>query len=154
MILISHRGNIDGKYPNFENNPIYVNKALKNGYDVEIDVWCVDNRWYLGHDSPEHEITLDYLKNDKFWCHAKNINALNGMLKEGNIHCFWHQEDDVTLTSNGYMWTYTGKKLTSKSIAVLPELNNNNTVTMLPKNILGICSDFIQNYDLNHGSYL
>ena len=34
MILISHRGNIDGKYPDFENNPIYVNKALKNGYDV------------------------------------------------------------------------------------------------------------------------
>ena len=139
MILISHRGNIDGKYPDFENNPIYINKALKNGYDVEIDVWCMDNRWYLGHDSPDHEITLDYLKNDKFWCHAKNIDALHGMLKEGDIHCFWHQEDDFTLTSKGVIWTC--KETTSKSICVLPE----KTGTEIGE-CLGICSDIINEY--------
>ena len=59
MILISHRGNVDGIYPEMENNPIYINKALNSGYDVEIDVWCIDNRWYLGHDSPQYEITSD-----------------------------------------------------------------------------------------------
>ena len=141
MIYISHRGNMDGVYPDFENNPIYINKALKNGFDVEIDVWCMDNRWYLGHDSPQHEITLSYLKDDRFWCHAKNVDALHGMLKEGNIHCFWHQEDDVTLTSKGFIWTYPGEQLTENSICVLPEKNKE-----IPKKAFGICSDFVVYY--------
>ena len=141
MILISHRGNIDGAYPTFENNPVYINKAVHCGFDVEIDVWCVDNRWYLGHDSLQHEVTLSYLKNDKFWCHAKNIEALYGMLEEGDIHCFWHQEDDVTLTSNNYMWTYPNKELHPKSICVLPEKHG-----LIPEGVAGICSDHILKY--------
>jgi|TARA_B100000959_G_C14826137_1_gene559891 hypothetical protein len=66
--------------------------------------------------------------------------ALNKMLKQ-DIHCFWHQKDDVTLTSKGYMWTYPGKLLTDNSITVLPEINND-----IPKKCLGICSDYIVNY--------
>ena len=38
------------------------------------------------------------------------------MLSYSDIHCFRHQEDDVTLTSRGYMWTYPGKPLTEKQI--------------------------------------
>ncbi len=131
---------MDGKYVEFENNPIQIDRALKNGFDVEIDVWYKDDGWYLGHNEPQYKVNLKYLKNDKFWCHAKNIDALHMML-ENNIHCFWHQEDDVTLTSKGYMWTYPGKKLTENSICVLPEKNNE-----FPKKCLGICSDFIVNY--------
>ena len=103
-------------------------------------MWYKDGEWFLGHDGPENYVVLDFLKNDKLWCHAKNIEALNMMLKE-NIHCFWHQEDDVTLTSKGYMWTYSGKPLTDTSICVLPEKNNEK-----PKKLLGICSDFVVNY--------
>ena len=141
MILISHRGNMDGIYPEMENNPIYIDRALKNGYDVEIDVWYEDGTWYLGHDKPQYKIDLDYLKNDKFWCHDKNIEALNRMLKE-DIHCFWHQEDDVTLTSKGYMWTYPGKPLTDNSICVKPKKNDK-----IMKKTFGICSDFIVYYN-------
>ena len=39
-----------------------------------------------------------------------------------------------------------GRKITDNSIAVLPENNNDNVLTMLPKKVLGICSDFIVNY--------
>ena len=140
MFYISHRGNIFGPNKNEENKIDYINYAIKLGFDVEIDVWCIDNRWYLGHDSPQYEITSDYLKNDKFWCHAKNIEALNRMLKE-DIHCFWHQEDDVTLTSKGYMWTYPGKPLTDNSICVKPKKNDK-----IMKKTFGICSDFIVYY--------
>ena len=65
------------------------------------------------------------------------------MSKSSNIHYFWHQEDDVTLTSRGYLWTYPGKQLTEKSICVLPELENKKSKVILPKNVAGICSDFI-----------
>jgi hypothetical protein len=140
MILISHRGNLNGKIPEYENNPLYIDRALGKGYDVEIDVWFRDNIFFLGHDYPTYRVEVDYLRNKKLWCHAKNINALNMML-DNDIHCFWHQEDDVTLTSCGFMWTYPGKQLTSKSICVLPEKNN-----QIPKKAFGICSDYVVYY--------
>ena len=148
MILISHRGNINGRKPHHENSPTYINTALMRGYDVEIDVWYEGDGWYLGHDEPKYKTDLNYLKNDKLWCHAKNIEALNKMSSHSDIHCFWHQEDDVTLTSRNFLWTYSGKKLTENSVAVLPELNNDNALTMLPKKLIGICSDYIVNYKM------
>ena len=35
MILISHRGNLNGKKVDEENSPKYIEKALKEGFDVE-----------------------------------------------------------------------------------------------------------------------
>ena len=144
MILISHRGKINGKNKNRENSIEYISEALNLGFDVEIDVWYKDGEWFLGHDDPENYVVLDFLKNDKLWCHAKNIEALNKMLSYPQIHCFWHQEDDVTLTSRNFIWTYPGKPLTESSIVVLPELNSKTTI--LPPNIFGVCSDYILNY--------
>jgi hypothetical protein len=141
MILISHRGNLNGKIENSENEPDYIRRALDAGFDCEIDVWYKDSSFYLGHDEPTHKIVVDFLKKPGLWCHAKNIEALNIMLTYRDIHCFWHQEDDVTLTSRGNMWTYPGKPLTENSICVLPEKNNE-----IPKKVLGICSDYIVNY--------
>ena len=35
MILISHRGNIDGRNPDMENNPSYIMRAVRENFDVE-----------------------------------------------------------------------------------------------------------------------
>ena len=123
MIYISHRGNLTAKSEKDENNPDYVMKAVESGFDVEIDVWFIENNFYLGHDNPQFKIDRNFLKNDKFWCHAKNIDALNELSKI-DTHYFWHQEDDFTLTNKGIIWTYPGKYLTSNSICVLPERVN------------------------------
>ena len=56
MKLISHRGNVDGKYPQYENLPEYVDKALDLGYDVEVDLWIDNDGYYLGHDEPTYPI--------------------------------------------------------------------------------------------------
>ena len=80
MYLISHRGNIEGK-TKWENHPNYIQEAIEEGFDVEIDVWFVDNKLYLGHDLPQYEIDHDFLINDKLWCHAKNIESLQIMNK-------------------------------------------------------------------------
>ena len=141
MILISHRGNINGKDEDRENHPEYIQEALDKGYNVEIDVWDIFGSYFLGHDNPEYLVKKEFLNNDKLWCHAKNIEALYGMLEEGDIHCFWHQEDDVTLTSNNYMWTYPNKELHPKSICVLPEKHG-----LIPEGVAGICSDHILKY--------
>jgi len=143
MFFISHRGNIKGPKTKYENSPDYIESALKLGFDVEIDIYFYNNCLWLGHDSPKYKIqNNDWLKNNKLWCHAKNIQALNLMLKEKDMHCFWHQEDDCALTSKGYIWTYPGKDLLSNSIVVLPELYKIKKFS----NISGICSDYISNY--------
>jgi len=140
MILISHRGNIKGKQPKLENNPTYIDLAIKKGYNVEVDVWY-NNGFWLGHDEPIYPIGISYLKNKKLWCHAKNIEALYIMKIEKNIHYFWHETDTITLTSKGYIWAYPGKQPIKNSIAVMPELNNDAT-----NECVGICSDYIEEY--------
>ena len=57
MKVIAHGGNLNGPNANEENRPSYINNAIKSGYDVEIDVWYVDNKWYLGHDDPRYHIS-------------------------------------------------------------------------------------------------
>ena len=48
MRLISHRGNVDGKYPQYENLPEYVDKAIDLGYDCEVDLWVLSSaKWNL-----------------------------------------------------------------------------------------------------------
>lgn len=141
MILISHRGNLDGPQPRWENEPFYVMHALNKGFNVEIDVWYLNGNVYLGHDNPEHLIDLSFLKDQRLWCHAKNLNALELMLEE-KIHCFWHEKDTVTITSRGYVWTYPGKQLITNAIACMPETEHFEDI----HNAYGVCSDFILGY--------
>ena len=140
MIFISHRGNISGIRSNDENNPNYINTALKLGYEVEVDVRFENGKFFLGHDFSQYHIDNEFLLNSKIWCHAKTKEALEA-LEKIKAHYFWHQEDDYTITSKGYIWTYPGKKLFDKSICVLPEKYNYENF-----NCLGICSDFIEKY--------
>ena len=138
MIKIAHRGNIQGPNPAEENKPSYINKAIEAGYNVEVDVWSIEGKLFLGHDNPSYEVTLEFLNNDKFWCHCKNIEALEALLKEG-VRCFFHDIDDATLTSDGFIWTYPGKQLTKKSICVMPERDN----WKIENNVAGVCSDYM-----------
>ena len=142
MILISHRGNTNGKNPEKENTVSYIQQALKKGYHCEIDLCKWDGKhFYLGHDEPGEKVSLQWLGARLVWCHAKNLLALENLQKLKTKY-FWHQEDDYTLTSNGFIWTYPGKKLSKKSICVLPELKK----IRIPKHISGICSDKIEKY--------
>jgi len=145
MILISHRGNINGSNPLKENHPDYIKEALNADYDVEVDVWYTD-KLMLGHDNPQYEFDIHtflvyYGKN--IWWHCKNIKALNYFQNYScaYLNYFWHEEDTITLTSQNYIWAYPGKQPIKDSIAVMPEFNNDDT-----SQCLGICSDYIVNY--------
>lgn len=141
MILISHRGNINGKKPDQENNPEYVLKALEQGYHVEVDVWW-NNGYWLGHDEPTYEIDISFLQRESIWCHAKNLNAFARLIKNFNVRCFWHQEDDYTLTSCGHIWTFPKKLLYYDSVCVMPELGYQGDISQC----YAICSDYIEEY--------
>ena len=144
MILISHRGNIDGINKYKENTIPYIIEAINQGYDVEIDVWFIDNEFWLGHDSPLTTVDKKFLNNNKLWVHCKNIDALYELHTYCN--CFFINTDKVSLTSKNILWTYTGEKLTPDSICVLPELSNYTKEEL--NSCYGICSDYIKNYKL------
>jgi len=147
MILISHRGNTNGRIEESENNPEYIDETLRMGFDVESDVWFKNEQWWLGHDEPQYPISSDWLeeRQDKLWIHCKNIEAVIE-LESGNKHYdgfnfFWHEYDTLTLTSLSYIWVYPGKQPIKRSIAVMPELFNDDI-----SSCVGVCSDYIQNY--------
>lgn len=142
MILISHRGNINGRILENENRPNYVEDTLGLGFDVEIDVWFKDGEFYLGHDEPQYEVDYKFLLNEKLWCHAKNVDAILEM-KKYTIHYFWHEQDTLTLTSKNYIWAYPGKQPIKRSIAVMPELFNEDI-----SQCIGVCSDYVLKYKL------
>ena len=99
MILISHRGNLNGVNLNLENNPKHIDDVIKMGFDVEVDIRLNNGVIFLGHDYSKYEISLDWLKkrSDKLWVHCKNVDSIV-YLDEfgGDINYFWHQNDVVT----------------------------------------------------------
>ena len=60
MILISHRGNIDGRKPQLENGQRYCQTAIDAGYNVEIDVWVYDDIFWTGHARPQYRVDEDF----------------------------------------------------------------------------------------------
>lgn len=142
MKFIAHRGNTAGPNPKRENSVDYINEALAKGFDVELDIWYINDIWYLGHDYNQYEIGFNFIwKNrTKFWCHAKNKEALFELLKYHQINCFWHQEDKYTITSKRFIWAYPGSKLVSNSICVMPERVKYSHEDL--KQCYAICSDF------------
>lgn len=140
--LIAHRGNVHGPNNEQENKLSHIQKALDAGYDVEIDLWYdpLRNELKLGHDEPMYKCDHAFLCKEKLWIHCKNVDALE-YCKDTKISnpYFWHQEDDVTLTSNGLFWTFPGKPLTKYSIAVMPETKSFRRIL----SCMAICSDYV-----------
>ena len=144
MILIAHRGNINGRFESWENEPTYIDLAIKKGYDVEVDIWFKDNMLWLGHDKPDYGIDFRFIRDrlSKLWVHCKNVEAVVYFKECGYpVNYFWHEEDTLTLTSHNHLWVYPAKQPILNSIAVMPELNNDDV-----SQCLGICSDYIEKY--------
>jgi hypothetical protein len=141
MKVICHRGNLNGPNPDKENQPEYIDIAIKSGFDVEIDVWSSYDSLYLGHDGPQYKIDFRWLRDrlTRVWIHCKNMEAVQSLLDSGyDFNIFWHQTDDMTLTSHKYCWTFPGKKLNERSIAVMPELETDWNFSIA----CAVCTDF------------
>lgn len=149
MKLISHRGNINGRVEDRENHPAYIDEAIELGYDVEVDIWYHQHTFWLGHDEPTYKIDFNWLTDRclNLWVHCKDLATIS-IIKDSQsdlveLNYFYHNVDDCTLTSKNDIWVYPGKQPVQNSIAVLPEIFNDDLSTCT-----GICSDNIK----SHGS--
>jgi len=144
IIYIAHRGLTRGPSKNFENQPNTIRTALSKGYECEVDLWVVDGQYYLGHDEPQYNVTLDFLKTPGLWIHAKSLAALHWLTQSDlGLNYFWHENDSYTLTSKGYIWTYPGKSLTDRSVMVMPEMADPTLANTKGVTCYAICSDFV-----------
>ena len=145
MKLISHRGNLEGPNPERENHPDYIMEAIQAGYDVEIDVWFKDGKFYLGHDEPQYLFPYDLLNGyyNKLWIHCKDMESLSNLNEldsnGSKLNYFSHENDLGVLTSRGYIWS---ANLYKRGILVMPEVFEKEP----NEHTLGICSDYITKY--------
>lgn len=155
MKIISHRGNLEGTDPSTENTIQQIYKCIDLGFDVEVDVWVIDDQICLSHDNPtymenKHIVELKdiYELSDKLWIHCKNKEALE-YFSSKSFHYFWHETDRYTLTNRGIGWVLVGQFPYSKSVIVLPEsisLYNPPYGYEYIKNSYGICTDYPLKY--------
>jgi hypothetical protein len=124
MRIISHRGNLYGPNQKTENSIDSIYSAISLGFDIEIDIWLVDNKLYLGHDSPQYCTSIEWLKNhsDKLWIHCKNMDSLEFLLDYKELNIFGHSNDDFVLTSKQNIFCKPGMKINKRSVIVMPEL--------------------------------
>jgi hypothetical protein len=145
MKIISHRGNLEGPDLLTENSPSQIEKCLELGFDCEIDLRILNGELFLGHDSAQYSISIEWLlsKSQMLWIHCKDSHSLSFLKKrDPKFNFFWHENDRHTITSRGIFWNFPGGAITDDSIAVLPEnwwdLDLHGAITRS----LGICTDF------------
>ena len=138
MRIISHRGNLCGPEEN-DNVPSKIQEAAER-FLVEIDVWHIKNQWFLGHDKPEHLVSFEFISHPNFIIHTKNLDALSSLINT-DLHYFWHQADDFTLTSKNLIWTYPNKKVTPNSIIVCQ--TQEEVKKYKSTKVWGICTDYV-----------
>ncbi len=98
MRIISHRANLIG--PSDSCSEFKILRALKMGFDIEIDVRGDGHRLWIGHDRPEFLLPRDVVSNEmlsRIWYHAKDLTAVE-LLPAGAM-VFAHADDDFTIVS-------------------------------------------------------
>ena len=105
MKIISHRGNVRGPIPDKENRPSYIDCAIGNGYDVEIDVRLIAGQLWLGHDELQYKVEHSWLQPRKeyLWIHCKDLAAAKECWE---YQSFCHTSDPYTYTSTGKIWLH------------------------------------------------
>jgi hypothetical protein len=99
LVLVSHRGNLDGPNPSRENSLDYIDEAIKAGFKVEVDLRRVNEQFFFGHDYPQHPVDATWIfdREDSLLLHLKDFEALKHA--QPSWHTFCHANDPYTITS-------------------------------------------------------
>ena len=145
MKLISHRGNIRGPIPDKENRPSYIDCAIGNGYDVEIDVNYVNGELWLGHDEPQYKVTHTGIqeRSQYLWLHCKDFESAKECWK---YQAFCHSGDPFVFTSNNKIWLHGENEsiYTLDDMTLIPVINEQESTSFHTANGIpfGVCTDY------------
>ena len=142
MILISHRGNIDTVNLERENTKSYIQEAIDLGYDVRY----INNKFWLGHDEPDHEVDIEWLtkRKNNLWIHCKDFLSLAKLINS-DLRIFYHQDENHTIIGNTKaIWSHDIDDANHQSIIPLIDIDSVNSFKNFNQKYYGICSDFIK----------
>ncbi len=141
---IYHRGNSRGA-PTVENNPRHLSTLVGAGHHVEVDVWIRDGVFCVGHDRPEHPVSLSWLEAlaPRALIHCKDgatFVGLRAMFAERGIAAdlFYHTTEDYALSTGGKIIVYPGKEVFPNCLSMMPESVNRDPIA---ETCAEICSD-------------
>ena len=145
-MIISHRCNTNG--PSEKENTIKeLLKCVYSGFLVEIDVWIIDKKIFMGHDNPVEEIDINFLLkySDKLFIHCKNIESLCYLKQFKKLCVFGHSNDEFVLTSHLDVFCRVGV-IKRDCICVMPELSNEKFSKGELKSCKHILTDYPNRY--------
>jgi hypothetical protein len=156
MKLISHRGNIIGPNPNRENSPSYIDTAISAGYEVEVDINYMNGKFYLGHDTPDYEITEQWMtkRRDNIWFHCKNLDAathlseISSKFQPLEFNFFCHTSDSFVMTSTNHIWVHDLTMNLSKK-CIIPLLSDVDIINYKGGLVYAVCTDYITLAEFN-----
>ncbi len=143
-MFIAHRGLTSGPSSRNENNKETLLSRAKMGLYSECDIWYIDGKFFLGHDTPSESISTEELCTPYLWLHAKNKEAYEQLLHIRNsyginLRVFWHTTEDYVLTTHNDCIVFPGKPLLQNSVFMMPE---NAGEISTPEISSAICSDY------------
>jgi len=141
--IISHRGNLHGPAPDQENSPTHIDNAIEKGFTVEVDVHYSKDSFFLGHDKATYPVSQHWLKvrREDLILHCKNLDAL--FVLKDEYHCFYHRNDDYTLTSDNLIWTYPNQVVGPDCVIVDTEYPTPTKINNWKANLFfGVCTDY------------
>ena len=118
------------------------------GYYVECDVWLVNNNeLWLGHDKPEHQISLEWLSlTHRRLIHAKDGRTFSYLINKSgkaglDLNIFYHTVENYALSTKGWIIVHPNSPLLEGSICMMPEMTNPPYAVEERKKLFFLCSD-------------
>jgi len=145
MIKISHRGNINGPLVDRENRPSYIDSAIQLGYDVEIDIRYINDKFWLGHDYSQYKVELSWLslRKEHLWIHCKDKNSASELIKTNNGYkLFCHTSDSYVLTSTNHIWVHD-LYADIDNTSIIPLLSLDDIEKYSGNTPYAVCSDYV-----------
>lgn len=139
-IVISHLGNITGRVPEKENTLAHVQAALDRGFHVCVQVVYRNGAFLLPCSSGYDLAKPAFLSRQRLWCGTDDAEAMDALCAI-NAHAFFIAERLPSLTTAQFVWTLPPHKLSSRSIAVFPELVEHAWLDDEFNSPAGICSN-------------
>jgi len=151
MFYISYQGIFNGSDYEDANTPKQIGKALSAGFSVNIDVWRIDNKLYVGNNQPTIEVTEKYIQGNRFWINAKNTDMQTWIATQPPrlYPNYFHFEASTppppyATASNGKLITPGTVPINLNSVMYLPEINDRSLLTMVKVRAYAICSTYLK----------
>ncbi|CAB5221562.1 hypothetical protein UFOVP245_188 [uncultured Caudovirales phage] len=145
MIIISHRGLVDGDDPTKENNPTAIAAALGEFFLVYIDLWMVEGKPFLGTDGPVYPMPEDFIHNPDVILCPRDRMAVN-FVAIRDAHFVIPTTGDYTLTSYKWLWAKSSAASIGRDCIIhLPE-DYYEPTQLVDTRFTGVCTKYPRIY--------